>query len=135
MEAFIPVYRTFVLFLIAERNIESIEAIGLAPSAPTCAPGRNLFNSYRKPYLSHLLTSWVDRSFEFASYLLISKVYTDSLLQASAYGLTTTLVALLFSNRIGNWINILSRLNTYRIMLFVQKTSIVISTLLFNFLD
>ncbi|KAF9114849.1 hypothetical protein BGX27_009597 [Mortierella sp. AM989] len=87
-----------------------------------------------KLYLSHLLTSWVDRSFEFASYLLISRVYTSSLLQASIYGLTITLAALLFSNRIGNWINILSRLNTYRITLLAQKLSIIFSTLLFHYL-
>ncbi|KAF8927236.1 Ferroporti-1 [Dissophora ornata] len=92
-------------------------------------------NNYRRLYLSHLLTSWVDRSFEFASYLLISRVYTTSLLQSSIYGLTTTLAALLLSNRIGNWINILSRLNTYRITLFVQKSSIILSTVLFHYLD
>ncbi|KAF9279242.1 hypothetical protein BGZ74_002904 [Mortierella antarctica] len=92
-------------------------------------------NNHHKLYLSHLLTSWVDRSFEFASYLLISRVYTTSLLQASIYGLTTTLAALLLSNRIGNWINIFSRLITYRITLFTQKASIVISTILFHYLD
>ncbi|KAF9359653.1 hypothetical protein BGX26_011807 [Mortierella sp. AD094] len=92
-------------------------------------------NNSRKLYLSHLLTSWVDRSFEFASYLLISNVYTNSLLQSSIYGLTVTLVALLLSNRIGNWINILSRLNTYRITLLTQKLSIILSTVLFHYLD
>ncbi|KAG0328322.1 hypothetical protein BGZ99_005675 [Dissophora globulifera] len=92
-------------------------------------------NVDRKLYLSHLLTSWVDRSFEFASYLLISRVYTTSLLQASIYGLSTTLIALVLSPRIGNWINILSRLQTYRVTLFMQKGSILISTVLFHFLN
>ncbi|KAF9080388.1 hypothetical protein BGX23_002233 [Mortierella sp. AD031] len=92
-------------------------------------------NNRHKLYLSHLLTSWVDRSFEFASYLLIAKVYTTSLLQSSVYGLTTTLAALVLSNRIGNWINILSRLNTYRITLLTQKLSIILSALLFYYLD
>ncbi|KAG0292847.1 hypothetical protein BGZ97_005499 [Linnemannia gamsii] len=77
----------------------------------------------------------MDRSFKFASYLLISRVYTRSLLQASVYGLTTTLAALFLSNRIGNWINILSRLNTYKVTLFIQKASIVISAILFHYLD
>ncbi|KAG9321869.1 hypothetical protein KVV02_002205 [Mortierella alpina] len=90
---------------------------------------------YQKLYISHFLTSWVDRSFEFASYLLIAKVFTTSLLQSSLYGLITTLAALLLSNRIGNWINILSRLHTYRITLLTQKLSIVVSTLLFYILD
>ncbi|KAF9272891.1 hypothetical protein BGZ68_001996 [Mortierella alpina] len=90
---------------------------------------------YRKLYASHFLTSWVDRSFEFASYLLIARVFTSSLLQSSLYGLITTLAALLLSNRIGNWINILSRLDTYRITLLTQKLSIVVSTLLFYVLD
>lgn len=128
-------FYSFELLLIAERSIKPLEAFDSAPSAPACTSGRSFFNSCRKLYLSHLLTSWVDRSFEFASYLLISKVYTGSLLQVSAYGLATTLMALLLSNRIGNWINILSRLNTYRITLLIQKASIVISTLFFNFLD
>ncbi|KAF9178409.1 hypothetical protein BGZ51_007535 [Haplosporangium sp. Z 767] len=118
----------------SERSVKPLEAFDLAPSAPTCALGRGFLNSCHKLYLSHLLTSWVDRSFEFASFLLISKVYTGSLLQASAYGLATTLADLLLSNRIGNWINILSRLNTYRITLLIQKASIVISTLFFHFL-
>ncbi|KAF9945100.1 hypothetical protein BGZ70_004043 [Mortierella alpina] len=90
---------------------------------------------HQKLYISHFLTSWVDRSFEFASYLLIAKVFTSSLLQSSLYGLITTLAALLLSNRIGNWINLLSRLQTYRITLLTQKLSIVISTLLFYVLD
>ncbi|KAG0375936.1 hypothetical protein BGX24_008479 [Mortierella sp. AD032] len=81
-----------------------------------------------------MLTSWVDRSFEFASYLLISRIYTTSLLQSSIYGLTTTLSALLLSNQIGNWINILSRLNTYRVTLLTQKLSIIVSTVLFHYL-
>ncbi|KAF9954585.1 hypothetical protein BGZ72_004473 [Mortierella alpina] len=89
----------------------------------------------RKLYISHFLTSWVDRSFEFASYLLIARVFTSSLLQSSLYGLVTTLAALLLSNRIGNWINILSRLDTYRITLLTQKLSIVLSTILFHVLD
>ncbi|KAF9124733.1 hypothetical protein BGW39_007938 [Mortierella sp. 14UC] len=90
--------------------------------------------NHHKLYLSHMLTSWVDRSFEFASYLLISRVYTASLLQSSIYGLTTTLSALLLSNQIGNWINILSRLNTYRFTLLTQKLSIIFSTVLFYYL-
>ncbi|KAF9133222.1 hypothetical protein BGX30_012383 [Mortierella sp. GBA39] len=93
-----------------------------------------VLNNNHKLYLSHALTSWVDRSFEFASYLLISKVYTSSLLQASVYGLTTTLAALILSNQIGSWINILSRLNTYRVTLLIQKISIVVSTVLFYYL-
>ncbi|KAH7055177.1 Ferroporti-1 [Linnemannia elongata] len=93
-----------------------------------------ILNNHHKLYLSHALTSWVDRSFEFASYLLISKIYTSSLLQSSIYGLTTTLAALVLSNQIGNWINILSRLNTYRVTLLVQKISIVVSTVLFYYL-
>ncbi|KAF9548467.1 hypothetical protein EC957_006280 [Mortierella hygrophila] len=93
-----------------------------------------VLNNNHKLYLTHALTSWVDRSFEFASYLLISKIYTSSLLQASVYGLTTTLTALILSNQIGNWINILSRLNTYRITLLIQKISIVVSAVLFYYL-
>ncbi|KAG0274315.1 hypothetical protein BGZ95_009913 [Linnemannia exigua] len=91
-------------------------------------------HNHHKLYLSHMLTSWVDRSFEFASYLLISRVYTASLLQSSIYGLVTTLSALLLSNQIGNWINILSRLNTYRVTLLSQKLSIIVSTVLFHYL-
>ncbi|KAK3804808.1 MAG: hypothetical protein JOS17DRAFT_797906 [Linnemannia elongata] len=93
-----------------------------------------ILNNNHKLYISHALTSWVDRSFEFASYLLISKIYTSSLLQSSIYGLTTTLAALILSNQIGNWINILSRLNIYRTTLLVQKISIVVSTVLFHYL-
>ncbi|KAG0284927.1 hypothetical protein BGZ96_010752 [Linnemannia gamsii] len=50
-----------------------------------------MLNNHQKLYLSHALTSWTDRSFEFASYLLISKLYTTSLLQSSVYGCTLKL--------------------------------------------
>ncbi|KAF9978160.1 hypothetical protein BGZ73_003541 [Actinomortierella ambigua] len=113
-----------------ERTTEQLEM----DPAPGRAHSKTFLSTYHKLYLSHALTSWVDRSFEFASYLLISKVYSSSLIQASAYGLSTTLMALIFSNRIGNWINILSRLNTYRITLLVQKVSIIASTFLFYFM-
>ncbi|KAF9923759.1 hypothetical protein FBU30_006194 [Linnemannia zychae] len=117
------------------QNAEEFEHSDPTLPVSTNLLARKFLSSYHKLYLSHLLTSWVDRSFEFASYLLISKVYTSSLLQASAYGLTTTFMALVCSNRIGNWINIVSRLNTYRITLLLQKASIIISAFLFYFLN
>jgi solute carrier family 40 (iron-regulated transporter), member 1 len=88
-------------------------------------------NDLLKLYISHFLTSWNNRLYEFASYLFIIEIFPKSLLYISIYGFCTTLSAIIFSNKIGNWIDIEFRLKVIRITILLQKTSIIISTIIF----
>lgn len=82
-------------------------------------------------YISHFLTCWTDRVFEFSCFLLIAEVFKTSLLLASIYGFTTTIAAIIFSNYVGRLADVTSRLTFVRITMLVQKGSIVLSCILF----
>jgi iron-regulated transporter 1 len=84
-----------------------------------------------KLYVSHFLTSWTDRVFEFSCFLLIADIFKTSLLLASIYGFATTITAILWSNYVGRLNDTTPRLHFVRMTMIVQKASIVISCILF----
>lgn len=84
-----------------------------------------------KLYISHFLTSWTDRVFEFSCFLLIADIFKTSLLLASIYGFATTISAILFSNWVGRAVDRTPRLTCVRITMIIQKASIVSSCILF----
>lgn len=87
--------------------------------------------SYVSLYISHFLTSWTERFYEFASYLFIIEIFKKSLLLPSIYGFVVTISAIIFSNYIGKYVDIIERLKILRITMFVQKMSIIISCFMF----
>ncbi|KAI7873319.1 hypothetical protein K492DRAFT_139060, partial [Lichtheimia hyalospora FSU 10163] len=87
--------------------------------------------SYVSLYISHFLTSWTDRFYEFASYLFIIEIFKESLLLPSIYGFIVTISAIMFSNYVGKYVDIIERLKIIRITMFVQKMSIIISCFMF----
>lgn len=84
-----------------------------------------------KLYVSHFLTSWTDRVFEFACYLFIGDIFKTSLLLASIYGFSTTISAIIWSNWVGRMADSTSRLLFVRLTMLVQKSAIVASCVLF----
>ncbi|CAO3646604.1 unnamed protein product [Cunninghamella echinulata] len=72
-------------------------------------------------YISHFLTTWTSRLFEFACYLFIVKTFETSLLLPSIYGFTTTLSAVFFSNYVGNLVDKTARFSFASTTLFLQK--------------
>lgn len=82
-------------------------------------------------YLSHFLTSWTDRVFEFSCYLFIGDIFKTSLLLASIYGFSTTISAIVWSNWVGRLADSTSRLLFVRMTMLVQKFAIVASCVLF----
>lgn len=87
--------------------------------------------SYNSLYISHFLTSWTDRFYEFASYLFIIEIFKKSLLLPSIYGFILTICAIIFSNYVGKYVDIMERLKIIRITMIVQKASIIISSFMF----
>jgi iron-regulated transporter 1 len=82
-------------------------------------------------YISHFLTSWTDRVFEFSCFLLIADIFKTSLLLASIYGFATTITAILLSNYVGRLNDVTPRLHFVRMTMIVQKGSIVLSCIMF----
>ncbi|KAI9487490.1 MAG: Ferroporti-1 [Benjaminiella poitrasii] len=82
-------------------------------------------------YISHFLTSWTDRVFEFSCFLLIGDIFNTSLLLASIYGFITTISAIIWSNWVGSLCDHTSRLRFVRMTMITQKTSIVAACVLF----
>lgn len=82
-------------------------------------------------YISHFLTSWTDRVYEFSCFLLISDIFKTSLLLASIYGFVTTIAAILWSNYVGQLNDRTPRLLFVRMTMIVQKGSIILSCIMF----
>ncbi|KAI9488590.1 Ferroporti-1 [Zychaea mexicana] len=76
-------------------------------------------------YISHFLTSWTDRVFEFLAYILLAKIFHESLLLPSIYGFITTMSAVFFSSYVGHWEDKFPRLPFVRYTLLAQKAAII----------
>ncbi|KAG2216588.1 hypothetical protein INT45_004509 [Circinella minor] len=85
-------------------------------------------------YISHFLTSWTDRVFEFLAYILLAKIFHESLLLPSIYGFITTLSAVFLSSHVGYWVDQFPRLPFVRYTLLVQKAAIIFCCITFYIL-
>ncbi|RWS05807.1 solute carrier family 40 member 1-like protein, partial [Dinothrombium tinctorium] len=80
-----------------------------------------------KLYLNRILSSWGDRTWEFATGLLLIKLYPQSLLLAAIQGILNSVAVIVFSPAIGRWIEKSPRLLEAKITLFIQNGSVIIS--------
>ncbi|KAL1914477.1 uncharacterized protein VTP21DRAFT_8860 [Calcarisporiella thermophila] len=78
-------------------------------------------------YISHFLSTWGDRLYEFAVYLFIQAAFPTTLLPVSAYGFVTTAFAALLSPSVGHYVDKISRFSVVRTSILAQKASIIIS--------
>ncbi|OIW33868.1 hypothetical protein CONLIGDRAFT_565360, partial [Coniochaeta ligniaria NRRL 30616] len=86
-------------------------------------------------YISHFLSTWNMRSYEFTVILLFAAAYPDSLLPTSIRGVLTNGVTLLLSPAIGSWVDKnASRFHTMKITIVVQRACIVAGCLLWMLL-
>ena len=75
-------------------------------------------------YVSHFLSTWNSRVFEFGAVLYLANVFPNTLLPMSTYALTRSAVAILLSPAIGQYIDTGNRLQVVRLSignLTVQK--------------
>ena len=71
-------------------------------------------STQRLLYISHFLSTWNARMFEFAAFLFLAAIYPNSLLPASLYALLRALSAVVFANLIGQIVDNYDRLITVR---------------------
>lgn len=82
-------------------------------------------------YVSHFLSTWNSRGFEFGAVLFLSKIYPGTLLPLSVYALCRSLAAIVLSPVIGNHIDHSNRLGLIRLSILGQRLAVAISCVAF----
>lgn len=81
----------------------------------------------RRLYISHSLSTWNSRMFEFGAFLFLADVFPETLLFASVYALARSLTVFLLSSSIGGIMDVSNRLWAIRASISEQGLSIVVS--------
>ncbi len=66
-------------------------------------------------YMSHFLSTWNSRVFEFGAVLYLATIYPGTLLPMSVYALMRSLSAIIFAPAVGQYIDIGDRLQVVRV--------------------
>ncbi|KAE8402845.1 hypothetical protein BDV37DRAFT_294982 [Aspergillus pseudonomiae] len=69
----------------------------------------------RRLYISHFLSTWNSRVFEFGAVLYLASIYPGTLLPMSVYALSRGVAAILFAPAVGNYIDTGNRLQVVRV--------------------
>jgi hypothetical protein len=85
--------------------------------------------------ISHFLSAWNSRLFEFGSVLFLASIYPDSLMPVSVYALVRAAAAIFFSPAVGNWIDRGQRLLVVRTSIVGQRLSVAVSCAAFLVLE
>lgn len=86
-------------------------------------------------YLSHFLSTWNSRLFEFGAALFLTSVFPGTLLPVSIYSLVRNACYILFAQPLGQWINTGNRLNIVRTSIVGQRISVAASCAFLLILD
>lgn len=65
-------------------------------------------------YISHFLSTWNSRVFEFGAVLFIAEIFPGTLLPVSVYAVVRAASAILLSSKIGRYIDVNDRLKVVR---------------------
>ena len=85
----------------------------------------------RRLYVSHTLSTWNSRTFEFGAVLFLASLFPGTLLYASLYALTRAAAATLLSSWVGRSIDNWDRLRCVRASIVGQRLPVAISCLIF----
>ena len=85
----------------------------------------------RSLYISHFLSTWNMRAFEFGAVLFLATIFPGTLLPLSLYALLRALAAIGFSPAIGRYIDRTDRLPTIRLSIVGQRLPVILSCLVF----
>jgi iron-regulated transporter 1 len=83
-------------------------------------------------YVSHFLSMWNSRGFEFGAVLFLASMYPGTLLPMSIYALVRALAAILLSPKVGTYIDNAHRLHVVRISIVGQRAAVILSCGLFS---
>ncbi|CAI0644172.1 unnamed protein product [Colletotrichum noveboracense] len=86
-------------------------------------------------YVSHFLSTWNSRLFEFGAVLFLASIYPGTLMPMSIYALVRGVFAVILSPSIGSWIDRGNRLSVVRISIVGQRFSVAMSCGIFLVLE
>ncbi|RPA71539.1 hypothetical protein BJ508DRAFT_89814 [Ascobolus immersus RN42] len=101
------------------------------PSAPPPIP-RTITT---RLYISHFLSTWNSRLFEYAAVLFLASIYPNTLMRMSIYALVRSGSAILFSPTVGRWIDKGNRLSVVRASIVWQRLAVAASCGIFWVLE
>ncbi|KAK9792193.1 putative Ferroporti-1 [Seiridium cardinale] len=78
-------------------------------------------------YISHFLSTWNSRLFEFGAVLFLASIYPNTMLPMSVYALVRSASAILFAQSIGSWIDRGNRLTVVRVSIIGQRLAVAAS--------
>lgn len=78
-------------------------------------------------YVSHFLSTWNSRLFEFGAFLFLAAIYPQTLLPASVYAVVRALSAATLSPWIGRFIDRSERLRIIRLSILGQRGAVALS--------
>lgn len=78
-------------------------------------------------YMSHFLSTWNSRAFEFGAFLFLATIFPQTLLPASVYALSRAGAAAALSPWLGAYIDHADRLTVVRLSIVGQRISVAIS--------
>ncbi|KAF8531418.1 Ferroporti-1 [Gautieria morchelliformis] len=81
--------------------------------------------------MSHFLSTWNSRVFEFGAILFIASIFPGTLLPASLYALVRAASAICFAPAVGHYIDTGNRLAVVRFSIVVQRAAVAVSCLCF----
>ncbi|KAH0832486.1 putative iron-regulated transporter [Fonsecaea pedrosoi] len=81
----------------------------------------------RRLYISHFLSTWNFRGFEFGAVLFLANIFPNTLLPLSIYALVRSLAAIAFAPLVGRYIDTGSRLQVVRNSIVYQRGAVVLS--------
>lgn len=86
----------------------------LDPLLRSQSNGHELQGSARRLYISHFLSTWNSRAFEFGAVLYLATVFPGTLMPMSLYALVRGLSAIVFAPAVGWYIDTGDRLRVVR---------------------
>ena len=78
-------------------------------------------------YISHFLSTWNSRAFEFGAFLFLATIYPQTLLPASIYALARAGSAATLSPWIGGYLDHTERLSAVRVSIIGQRVAVAAS--------
>ncbi|ROV97798.1 hypothetical protein VPNG_08664 [Cytospora leucostoma] len=82
-------------------------------------------------YVSHFLSTWNSRVFEFGAALFLASIFPGTLLQVSIYSLGRNAGYIVFAQLVGSWIERGNRLSVIRASIVGQRVPVAASCALF----
>jgi hypothetical protein len=101
---------------ITPRSAEALEAAELSsPDIPT--------GTRKRLYISHFLSTWNSRLFEFGAILFLASIFPGTLLPASIYALARSSSAIVLAPAVGRYIDVADRLSVVRLSIGTSCSS------------